>query len=59
MKWTCDFFYFECLYKSVIKDGIEIDLLRQENARLVAKNYELKIEIVKLSQIIEKNASQC
>src|SRR4051812_4706238 len=34
----------------------EIDLLRQENARLVAKNYELKAEIVKLSQIIEENA---
>ncbi|PKK56103.1 hypothetical protein RhiirC2_800747, partial [Rhizophagus irregularis] len=34
----------------------EIDLLRQENARLVAKNYELEAEIVKLSQIIEENA---
>ena len=33
----------------------EIDLLRQENTRLVAKNYELKVEIVKLSQIIEEN----
>ena len=31
----------------------EIDLLRQENARLVAKNYEL---IAKLRQIIEENA---
>jgi hypothetical protein len=34
----------------------EIDLLRQENARFVAKNYELETEIVKLSQIIEENA---
>jgi len=34
----------------------EIDLLRQENARLVAKNYELEAEIVKLSRIIEENA---
>jgi cell division protein FtsB len=34
----------------------EIDLLRQENARLVAKNYELEAEIVKLRQIIEENA---
>ena len=34
----------------------EIDLLRQENSRLVAKNYELEVEIVKLSQIIEENA---
>ncbi|RIA98924.1 hypothetical protein C1645_812094 [Glomus cerebriforme] len=34
----------------------EIDLLRQENARLMAKNYELETEIVKLSQIIEENA---
>src|SRR2546421_3616587 len=34
----------------------EIDLLRQENARLVAKNYELEAEIAKLRQIIEKNA---
>ncbi|RIA92774.1 hypothetical protein C1645_763998 [Glomus cerebriforme] len=32
----------------------EIDLLRQENARLVAKNYDA--EIVKLRQIIEENA---
>jgi cell division protein FtsB len=34
----------------------EIDLLRQENARLVAKNYELEAEIAKLRQIIEENA---
>ena len=34
----------------------EIDLLRQENARLVAKNYELEAEIMKLRQIIEENA---
>ncbi|GBC04231.1 hypothetical protein RclHR1_05580016 [Rhizophagus clarus] len=34
----------------------EIDLLKQENARLVAKNYELEAEIVKLSRIIEENA---
>jgi acyl carrier protein phosphodiesterase len=34
----------------------EIDLLRQENARLVAKNYELEAEITKLRQIIEENA---
>ncbi|CAB5306761.1 unnamed protein product [Rhizophagus irregularis] len=34
----------------------EIDLLRQENARLVAKNYELEAEIVKLRQIVEENA---
>ena len=34
----------------------EIDLLRQENTRLVVKNYELKAEIVKLSWIIEENA---
>ena len=34
----------------------EIDLLSQENARLVAKNYELEAEIVKLSRIIEENA---
>ena len=34
----------------------EIDLLRQENTRLVAKNYELEAEIVKLRQIIEENA---
>ncbi|RIA82493.1 hypothetical protein C1645_788220 [Glomus cerebriforme] len=33
----------------------EIDLLRQENARLVGKNYELEVEIVKLRQIIEEN----
>ena len=33
----------------------EIDLLRQENAKLVAKNYKLEAEIVKLSQIIEEN----
>ena len=33
----------------------EIDLLRQENARLVAKNYELETEIMKLRQIIEEN----
>ncbi|CAI2187951.1 1898_t:CDS:2, partial [Funneliformis geosporum] len=33
----------------------EIDLLRQENARLVVKNYELKAEIMKLRQIIEEN----
>jgi hypothetical protein len=33
----------------------EIDLLRQENARLVAKNYELEAEIAKLRQIIEEN----
>ena len=36
----------------------EIDLLRQENARLVAKNYELEAEIVKLRQIIEENAKR-
>jgi len=34
----------------------EIDLLRQENARFVAKNYKLEAEIVKLRQIIEENA---
>ncbi|GBB90269.1 hypothetical protein RclHR1_17160009 [Rhizophagus clarus] len=34
----------------------EIDLLRQENTRLVAKNYELEAEIVKLRQIIKENA---
>ena len=34
----------------------EIDLLRQENARLVAKNYEFEAEIAKLRQIIEENA---
>ena len=34
----------------------EIDLLRQENVRLVAKNYELEAEIAKLRQIIEENA---
>ncbi|CAI2191623.1 167_t:CDS:2 [Funneliformis geosporum] len=33
----------------------EIDLLRQENARLVAKNYELEAEITNLRQIIEEN----
>src|SRR4051794_12919469 len=33
----------------------EIDLLRQENARLVTKNYELEAKIIKLSQIIEEN----
>ncbi|PKK68901.1 hypothetical protein RhiirC2_781685 [Rhizophagus irregularis] len=34
----------------------KINLLRQENARLVAKNYELEVEIIKLRQIIEENA---
>ena len=33
----------------------EIDLLRQENTRLVAKNYELETEIKKLRQIIQEN----
>ena len=42
--------------KVLSKMGSEIDLLRQENARLVAKNYELEAEIVKLSRIIEENA---
>ncbi|RIA94655.1 hypothetical protein C1645_817710 [Glomus cerebriforme] len=34
----------------------EIDLLKQKNARLMAKNYKLEAEIVKLRQIIDENA---
>ena len=52
---TCDFFILNACIKVLLKMESEIDLLRQENTRLVAKNYELKVEIVKLSQIIEEN----
>ena len=34
----------------------ELDLLRQENAKIVAENAELKHENSKLKQIIEENA---
>ena len=50
------FFILNACIKVLSKMESEIDLLRQENTRLVAKNYELKAEIVKLSQIIEENA---
>jgi hypothetical protein len=50
------FFILNAYIKVLSKMESEIDLLKQENARLVAKNYELETEIVKLSQIIEENA---
>ena len=50
------FFILNACIKVLSKMESEIDLLRQENARLVAKNYELEAEIVKLRQIIEENA---
>ena len=50
------FFILNACIKVLSKMESEIDLLRQENARLVAKNYELEAEIVKLSWIIEENA---
>jgi len=50
------FFILNACIKVLSKMESEIDLLRQENARLVTKNYELKVEIVKLSRIIEENA---
>ena len=52
------FFILNACIKVLSKMESEIDLLRQENARLVAKNYELEAEIVKLSQIIEENAKR-
>ena len=51
-----DFFILNTCIKVLSKMESEIDLLRQENARLVAKNYELEAEIVKPRQIIEENA---
>ncbi|CAB4442580.1 unnamed protein product [Rhizophagus irregularis] len=54
-----DFFILNICIKSVIKNQkceFEIDLLKQENARLMAKNYELEAEIARLKQIIEENA---
>ena len=53
MKRTRDFFILNACIKVLSKMESEIDL---ENARLVAKNYELEAEIVKLSRIIEENA---
>src|SRR3954464_3020977 len=53
---TRDYFILNACIKVLSKMESEIDLLRQENARLVAKNYELEAEIVKLSRLIEENA---
>ena len=53
---TRDFFILNACIKVLLKMESEIDLFRQENTRLVAKNYELEAEIVKLSRIIEENA---
>jgi hypothetical protein len=48
---TRDYFILNACIKVLSKMESEIDLLRQENARLVAKNYELEAR-----QIIEENA---
>src|SRR5437773_10492240 len=53
---TRDYFILNACIKVLSKMESEIDLLRQENTRLVVKNYELEAEMVKLSWIIEKNA---
>ncbi|PKC02746.1 hypothetical protein RhiirA5_363855 [Rhizophagus irregularis] len=54
-KRTRDYFILNAYIKVLLKIESEIDLPRQENARLVAKNYELEAEIVKLRQIIEED----
>jgi predicted RNase H-like nuclease (RuvC/YqgF family) len=51
-----DFFILNTCIKVLSKMESEIDLLRQKNAKLVAKNYKLEAEIMKLRQIIEENA---